>query len=172
MSQDFSDNAGHTLRPASLNDIPVIQQITHATWPVAYGAILISEQLSYMLKLIYSTEALQKQMSENQQFYLAIRESEPVGFASFSQTEPGIFKLHKLYVLPGNQKSGTGKFLMQSVESIIKGRGATKLQLNVNRHNKALIFYQKNGFSILKAEDIDIGSGYFMNDYILEKQLN
>jgi ribosomal protein S18 acetylase RimI-like enzyme len=39
--------------------------------------------------------------------------------------------------------------------------------LNVNRNNKALGFYQKFGFVILREEDIDIGNGYFMNDYIM-----
>jgi ribosomal protein S18 acetylase RimI-like enzyme len=38
----------------------------------------------------------------------------------------------------------------------------------VNRHNRALHFYEKQGFKIIREEDIDIGSGYFMNDYVME----
>ena len=49
--------------------------------------------------------------------------------------------------------------------------GAKKLSLNVNRQNQAAHFYQKAGFSITATEDIDIGNGYYMNDYIMEKDL-
>jgi ribosomal protein S18 acetylase RimI-like enzyme len=43
--------------------------------------------------------------------------------------------------------------------------------LNVNRYNKARFFYEKLGFVIMKEEDIDIGSGYYMIDYVMEKKL-
>ena len=46
--------------------------------------------------------------------------------------------------------------------------GGTKLELNVNRYNKARFFYLKQGFIMIGEEDIEIGEGYFMNDYIME----
>ena len=49
----------------------------------------------------------------------------------------------------------------------IKPLQAAQLELNVNRKNKAINFYKKYGFTILKEEDIDIGEGYFMNDYVM-----
>jgi len=54
------------------------------------------------------------------------------------------------------------------VVNSVKGMSATSLTLNVNRHNKARFFYEKYGFVIIGEEDIDIGEGYFMNDYIME----
>ena len=35
----------------------------------------------------------------------------------------------------------------------------------------SVAFYEKLGFQIIKEEDVDIGNGYFMNDYIMEKLL-
>jgi ribosomal protein S18 acetylase RimI-like enzyme len=61
----------------------------------------------------------------------------------------------------------SGKLLYHIIGEI-KKTGATSLQLNVNRHNKALHFYEKQGFKIIRKEDINIGSGYFMNDYVME----
>ena len=49
--------------------------------------------------------------------------------------------------------------------------GATSLQLQVNRDNAAKSFYEKLGFVILKEADFDIGNGYFMRDYVMEKKL-
>ena len=45
------------------------------------------------------------------------------------------------------------------------------LSLNVNRFNSALTFYEKIGFKIIDEVNVDIGNGYFMEDYIMEKQL-
>jgi len=42
----------------------------------------------------------------------------------------------------------------------------------VNRYNAAKGFYEKLGFEITGTEDIDIGDGYFMNDFTMEKKLN
>ena len=48
---------------------------------------------------------------------------------------------------------------------------ATAVELNVNRDNPAISFYKKLGFGIKREEDIDIGEGFFMNDYVLSLQL-
>lgn len=171
MNSNFPAGEGVEIRPASFNDIPFIQDIAYKTWPVAYGEILTPEQLSYMLEQIYSTAALEQQMHDNQHFFLAIQNFVPVGFAAFSPVDSFIFKLHKLYVLPGIQKMGAGKKLLLTVETTAKSMGATKLQLNVNRLNKALGFYTANGFKVIEEKDIPIGNGFYMNDYIMEKQL-
>ncbi len=98
-----------------------------------------------------------------------------MGFASYSPKQSGVFdcyRLHKLYVLPNQQGKGTGKLLIDFIIDEIKQAGATILELNVNRHNKALHFYNKIGFTIAREQDIDIGNGYFMNDYVMELQLS
>ena len=50
--------------------------------------------------------------------------------------------------------------------------GGRKLQLTVNRNNKSLSFYQKLGFKIIGEQNLDIGSGYFMDDYIMEREIS
>ena len=90
------------------------------------------------------------------------------GFSSFSNEKNTIFKLQKLYVDNQIQGQGVGLLLLKNVISEVKIAGASKLILNVNRRNKALNFYLKNGFKIILEEDIAIGNNYFMNDYVME----
>jgi ribosomal protein S18 acetylase RimI-like enzyme len=71
-------------------------------------------------------------------------------------------------VHPDQQGKKLGKKMLDYIIEHIKNAGAKALQLNVNRHNKALYFYEKQGFKMIRSEDIDIGSGYFMNDYVME----
>lgn len=158
---------------ASQDQMKVIQDLAFRTWPSAYESILGKDQLGYMLDKFYSLESLEKQLADGHHFLLATDENKvPSGFASFSLTEKeGIFKLHKIYVLPEKQGFHIGHQLLETIFSLIKEQKAKALQLNVNRHNKAIHFYEKMGFSKIGLEDISIGNGYFMNDFILEKKL-
>lgn len=153
---------------ATADHIPAIRKIVDKTWPDAYGAILGSGQIAYMIGQFYSKEVLTAQMEAGHPFLLAVNDDEAVGFAGYEAGyEPGITKLHKLYVLPEMQGTGLGKMLLMRVVEAAAANGQQKIILNVNRYNKALNFYQKAGFAVLKEDDIDIGSGYFMNDYVL-----
>ena len=40
------------------------------------------------------------------------------------------------------------------------------MELNVNRHNSAVVFYEHLGMRRDRQGDFPIGHGYFMNDYI------
>lgn len=159
-----------SIRPADLDDINTIGFLAQQVWPSTYGEIVTTEQLQYMLNLFYSPASLRRQMlDEHHQFLLVEQGEEPIGFASWSATkEKDIFKLHKLYVLPGQQGKGLGRSMIQFIFSDIRPEGGKKLRLNVNRYNSAKQFYEKLGFAVIGEEDIPIGDNYFMNDYIME----
>jgi len=163
-----------TIRLAGSDELEIIRALARKIWPVAYGEILDDGQLSYMLEKMYSIESLHQQLLQSHhRFILVVDDDRPVGFASYSvkDEQPSVVRLHKIYVLPEQQGSGTGKMLLNYVISSSKEMGATTMELNVNRHNKALHFYEKQGFTVQRTEDIDIGAGYFMNDYVMELQL-
>lgn len=160
-----------TIRNASVKDIPLIRTLAFQVWPQTYRPILSPPQVKYMMRIIYGEDALRRQIQAGHQFIIVYNSGVPVGFASFSETAPTVFKLHKIYIHANQQGKGVGKFVLEQVINSIKPRGASVLQLNVNRNNKAKDFYTSQGFSIIRSEDIDIGSGYFMNDYVMEKVL-
>ena len=160
------------VQKATLADIPLIRQLTFAIWPQTYRDLLTPGQVDYMLQLIYSEAALQKQMTvEGCTFIIVYDNNEPVAFASYSETKPQVWKLHKIYVLASQQGKGTGKFIIQYIVDEIKPQQAKALQLQVKRDNPAQHFYTKLGFTIIETADFDIGNGYFMKDYIMELPL-
>jgi GNAT superfamily N-acetyltransferase len=164
-------SSGLLIRPATFTDIPFIRDIAYKTWPSAYEDLLGKQQVEYMLNRFYSVDSLEDQIKNQHYFFLALKNYVPIGFTSFSEVYHGVYKLQKLYVLPNEQKTGVGQELLGTIETIARSRGAAKLQLNVNRKNVAKSFYVRNGFTIIDKADIDIGNGYYMNDYIMEKQL-
>lgn len=161
------------LRKAKEDDLAVITNLAERIWPDTYRAYLSEEQLRYMLDLMYNRGELLSQMQNGHVFLIASIEDEDVGFASFSvvDAEKRVYKLHKIYVLPATHGKGVGKVMMNEVVNMVKRSGGTTLQLNVNRNNKAKDFYEKAGFTIKETVDLDIGNGFYMNDYVMEKQL-
>ena len=159
------------IRTAIFSDLPIIQDLANEIWPVAYNNILSKRQLTYMLELMYSNEALEKQMFLGGTFIIAEIDNEAVGFASFKDKENGVFKLDKLYVLPQLQNKGTGKQLLAEVIKRVLEVGGKEIQLQVNRKNNAVGFYTKMGFEIIRQEDFSIGNGFYMNDYIMSLRL-
>lgn len=159
---------------AGPEDLRTIQELAKKIWPFAYGEILSVDQLEYMLEKFYSIRSLTEQANTSKhEFFLALHHDVPVGFISVgkSNNDPTVFILHKIYVLPKFQGKNIGKSLLDFAIEKTKADGGEALQLNVNRYNKALHFYIKNGFEVILEEDIDIGNGYFMNDYRMEFEI-
>jgi diamine N-acetyltransferase len=158
---------------ANAKHVPVIVEIAETTWASTYRTILKPEEMRYMLDVIYSSPSLQRVMADGSQKFLLIKDKEGyAGFASYGkrQDDPGIFKLHKIYVLPSHQGKGYGKLLIDAVKEELRAQGATTLDLNVNRYNPAQHFYKKLGFKVIREEDVPIGQ-YFMNDYVMRLEL-
>ena len=164
----------YAIRKATADDAATIRKLAEKTWWEAYSPILEKEQISFMLDEIYAVDKLSHQLQNNTQTFLLLTENnEPVAFASFSPREENdeVYKLHKLYCLPQTQGKGYGRVLINEVEQETLKAGRHLLDLNVNRYNKAKTFYEKMGFKVIYEEDIPIGP-YFMNDYVMRKNLN
>ena len=115
-----------TVRTAGLDDINAIGYLAYQVWPPTYKDILTFEQLHYMLQHFYSPTALKEQMMSKHHVFLVaeMEDDEPVGFASYSQVDMGVFKLHKLYVLPAIQGRNIGKTLLEVVEEECREAGS------------------------------------------------
>ena len=164
------------IRPATEADISTIIGLAAQIWEPTYGNILSREQLDFMFAHTYTEPFLEQQMTGGQHFYLVFDDkNEAVGYAAWSwltelyQNKP-LAKLNKIYVLPSEQGKGTGRFLLQHIENEVVSLSANALQLCVNRYNKAKNFYEKQGYRVLREEDFTFYQ-YFMNDFVLQKDL-
>lgn len=175
------------IRNAFTDDIPIIRDIAHKTWPTAFRDILKPQQIDYMLDLMYSAGSLAAQIEiKGHRFLLAFfydlensynesgqRECRYIGYASYELNfaETDKTKIHKIYILPKYQGSGCGKAMIKEIEKIALFNNSPILSLNVNRNNRAIAFYKNYGFKIINEENIDIGNGFLMEDYVMEKVL-
>lgn len=178
--QEFLENKGFLKKiimieviKGSPDDYTVIRSLAEVIWPHTYSSILSPEQLDYMFDMMYSKRAFEEQLSlKNHHFLLAKDEEKFVGFASYEiNSRPDTTKIHKLYVLPDAQGKGVGNILVSRIENIARQHANSCITLNVNRFNPAVKFYLKAGFTKAGQEDISIGNGYLMEDYIMQKEV-
>ena len=163
-----------TISEAAISDIKQIQNIVNITWPITYGEILSKEQLDYMLGLFYFDEALTEQYNKKVQlFYMIYEEETNIGFIGIEHNynKEAITKIHKIYLLPETQGKGIGKKVIDEIGKLASENNSAALLLNVNRFNSALGFYKKIGFEVIDEVNIEIGNGYLMEDYVMEKKL-
>ena len=158
---------------ADLADFETIHGLASRVWPQTYKAILTEPQVEYMFDMMYSQAAYNEQITiKNHHFLLAKEDKQFLGFASYElNARYEITKVHKIYVVPEAQGKGVGKVLINRIANLAKKHGNDKLILNVNRYNTAVKFYQSLGFTKVGEEDIDIGNGYLMEDYIMQLHL-
>ncbi|MGZ8538749.1 MAG: GNAT family N-acetyltransferase [Flavisolibacter sp.] len=161
-----------TIRHANETDVTLIRNLAVQIWPSTYERILTQPQIRYMMNLMYSENALRKQILTDYQYIVVYNSGVPIGFASYREEENSVFKLHRIYLKQKQQGRGSGRFVIDQIISDIKPRGAKILRLNVNRYNQAKGFYEKLGFVVVGEEDVDIGGGFFMEDYVMERRID
>ena len=161
-----------TIRTVTPADFAAIRAVVHEVWPIAYREMITPEQISYMLEWMYSDESLNKQMAEEGCLFLVYEKDDIVqGFASFSETESSLFKLHKLYVYTSLHGKGIGKTLLDEVKRRATVLGGKTIELQVNKKNVAQHFYTKQGFTIDRELVLDIGGGFVMDDFVMRAEL-
>ncbi len=163
-----------SITAATTKDIALIQSIAKETWPSTYGEILSTAQIEYMLEMMYSEAAILHQIEQLEHHFFIYKENnQAIAFLSIQlNVVENVAKIHKIYALPSSQGKGIGKKMIQFAEDFSVKHQQKLLQLNVNKNNRAVSFYQKMGFEILKEENIAIGNGFWMEDFVMQKNIS
>jgi len=155
----------------SNSDLTLIENMANAIWHEHYTPIIGTEQVTYMLDKFQSSNTMQEQIDKGYQYFLINFNNNAVGYLSFEKRENALF-LSKIYLLKNERGKGIGRAAMEFVISAAKGLKCTKVALTVNRFNKNSIrAYESAGFEKKGALVQDIGNGFVMDDYLMEKTI-
>lgn len=152
-------------------DIPVLREMAEIAFRDTYKTILSPEQMEYMMEWMYSEESLRSQLLEKGHIYYMVEGKGYVSFRPDGISPDGrlLFHLEKIYVLPAFKGSGLGRMFFDKVVSEV-GKIADgkpyRIELNVNRNNPAVGFYEHIGMYKIREGDFPIGNGFYMNDFI------
>jgi diamine N-acetyltransferase len=157
------------IRPVTPPEVPAISALAREIWQATYPGIITQAQIDFMLEQRYGHERLYDDLEDAHKWLdQAFHDGRRVGFA-FSKGE---FKLDKLYIHPDVQRKGVGGQLIAHVAARAAKLGYPCVILQVNKRNvNAINSYKKYGFVVRTATVDDIGGGFVMDDFVMEKKL-
>ena len=161
MGMDFVE-----LQAGDKRGIERMAQLASGIWREHYTPILGVEQLDYMIPRFQSAEAVAEQLEQGYQYRFCCVDGEPVGYMAFYPHEDHMY-LSKLYLRKDARGHGYSHAMLDHVRDAALEAGLCAIELNVNRFNAGSIAaYDALGFKRVRQEKIDIGGGFFMDDYV------
>jgi len=159
--------------PSTAEEIKLLAGLAREIWTAHYVPIIGLEQVDYMLDKFQNEVAICQQLEQGYRYFMIYRNEKLVGYIAFilQENNSSLF-LSKFYIKANFQGSGIGRTAMEFIEQYCRSHVIHQLWLTVNKHNTgAISFYNKVGFKTLNSLVQDIGSGFLMDDYKMEKYI-
>ncbi len=175
----MSESAARVARPdlviaavESPADVAVVARLAHEIWYEHYVPIIGIVQVDYMVPRFQSTVAIAGQQATGLRYYLLRTGEMAVGyFAIEPQPAAGRMFLAKLYLLKAWRGHGVARRALDFIEAECRRERLPVVSLTVNKFNPAVRAYERLGFVTVADVVTDIGDGFVMDDYRMEKAI-
>ena len=153
-------------------DLAIVEALAEQIWHEHYTPLIGAAQVEYMVEKFQRAPAMQAQIRDGYEYFLVRRDAQAVGYIAVqAQASERQLFISKLYLHKSARGSGTGRACMEFIERLARQRGLDRLWLTVNKGNPSVLAYERLGFSIARAIVMDIGGGFVMDDYRMEKSI-
>jgi len=160
--------------PVREEDIPDLVRLARDIWYQHYPNIITVQQIEYMLAQGYSQAAIQAQIAGGEAWWdKLLLDGKMVAFCACVRSESAdALKVDKLYVSYELRGRGYGSLLLDHARKRARDLGCQRIYLQVNQNNRGAIeAYLRNGFAVAESVTVDIGGGFVMDDYVMEKEI-
>ena len=156
-------------RVSNRSQIEIVEKLAYEIWNEHFIPIIGKAQVDYMLEKFQSKKAISEQIENGFLYYLIKTNNNLVGYMGVCPRESELF-LSKIYIRSSERGRGCGRKALEFLENLAIEKGLSKITLTVNKNNTDTIkTYVKLGFRNLGSVVQDIGSGFVMDDYKMEK---
>lgn len=164
-----------SIKSVEANDVDslrIINDLANSIWREHYIVIIGTEQVEYMLNKFQSVHSISNQIKEEgYKYYLLSFRDDFAGYIGIKVEDDALF-LSKLYVDKKYRNKGIAKKGIEFLMNFCIENNLKKIWLTVNKYNSSSIsVYNKLGFLITNQQVSDIGGGFVMDDYIMEKKI-
>jgi ribosomal protein S18 acetylase RimI-like enzyme len=142
-------------------------------WTEHYVAIIGKQQVDFMLDKFQSDKAIADQIAGGYEYYIMAHEGKSVGYlAIIPDAAEDTLMISKIYVTKSSRGQGFGRMMLEFVENVCRERRIKTLWLTVNKNNAhAIAWYSRMGFQNAGPTIQDIGGGFVMDDYRMQKTI-
>ena len=159
-----------TLVPVEEDQISELAAMADGIWHEYFPSILSDGQIDYMVDRFQSERAMRNQISaQGYRYYFIVDTGMRIGYTAIKPEDDRLF-ISKIYLIKEYRGKGLGSKAIELIDTFCRSNGLSSAYLTVNRNNqKAIRSYSRNGFVIVRDQVADIGNGYVMDDYVMEK---
>lgn len=160
-------------RVRSEGQISDVVELAREIWTDHYVPIIGQEQVDYMLGKFQSEKAIASQLEDGYEYYIVSHGGRIVGYlAIVPETVADRLVISKIYVLRSGRGHGFGRGMLEFAEDVCRKLGIRTLRLTVNKNNRhSIAWYTRMGFRNKGPIVQDIGAGFVMDDYRMEKTI-
>lgn len=149
-----------------------IASLAEQIWHQHYTPIIGKEQVLYMLDKFQSMAAMQEQIQAQGYLYFQLNLQDAlVGYFAVQYQDDCLF-LSKLYLAEAFRGLGLARLAQEYIAQLAQQKQKPRIRLTVNKFNRdSILAYEKLGYAKVKDAVFDIGAGYVMDDFVMEKNL-
>lgn len=153
------------------DDIERVEKLAREIWTQHFTSIIGESQVEYMLTKFQSSFAIKSQIEDGSEYYLVKVEREWAGYFGLNpDLNQNKIMLSKFYVKCSSRGKGVGQSILDFIENKSVLGGFSTVWLTVNKFNDDTVsWYKRRGFTVIDKVKKDIGGGFFMDDYLMEK---
>jgi ribosomal protein S18 acetylase RimI-like enzyme len=158
-------------RVTSGKDVAEVARLAREIWNEHYPGIIGQNQVDYMVAKFQSADAIGEQIAAGCEYYLIVYNGAAAGYlAVVPEPESSTLLLSKIYVRKQSRGLGIGKAALSFAEAACRKQRLRAIRLAVNKHNvRAITWYEHMGFMNSGPAVRDIGGGFLMDDFLMEK---
>lgn len=155
------------------NGILELSKMAERIWKYHYSPIIGKDAVNYMIKTYQSEDAISKQINDGFKYYFINFDNNNVGYTAYkAQKDNKKLFLSKLYLEEEFRGKGLSRKTLNFLVDKCKESNLESIHLFCNVNNlDSINAYKKLGFEIKDLLHVDVGCGYYMDDYMLEKQV-
>ncbi|MDR1384813.1 MAG: GNAT family N-acetyltransferase [Planctomycetaceae bacterium] len=155
------------------NELEKLTVLIRDVWREHYTPIIGGGQVEYMLDKFQSVETILRQINEeNYHYYGLLHEGQLAAYYAVQPQAKNKIFLSKFYVAAAFRGQGFGKKMLQHLIDNYVTPNETTIWLTVNKENRdSITIYQKLGFAITESMITDVGNGFVMDDYRMERRV-
>lgn len=158
------------IRKAAPRQADELAALARVIWHEHFTPIIGAGQVEYMLEHFQSESAMRAQMeTEDCDYYVFLWDGEKAGYMGVRRDTDALF-LSKLYVKKEFRGRKISRAALDFLLGVCREKELDRIRLTCNKYNSgSLAAYGALGFRTVRAQVTDIGGGYAMDDYVLER---
>jgi RimJ/RimL family protein N-acetyltransferase len=172
VSCEREDTPANFIQVSREGQAEVVEALAKEIWTEHYTSIIGRGQVDYMLGKFQTKKAIWEQIKDGENYFLIETGGKFIGYIAVRPEGHELF-VSKIYVSSSNRRRGFGKKAVQFIECVARGKGLTRISLTVNKNNTGSIkAYENLGFTNTGPAVRDIGGGFVMDDYRMERNVS